>query len=188
MYTMSHLLYINAKVLAILFLSLSNLAIAAHFSIPLKRHHEDQTSLEHRLKGLSLRASATDLSNNNNNNFDHLRFGPHDWWYANFNVGESRNLALSIDTASGSLFLNNGLYRPSEESLDLNETERAGFGTWLANGCGSGYFHYDVFKDTISIGDLTVKNQSFGTLVEKPPAYDLPPFPGDGIMVRIHEW
>ena len=67
--------------------------------------------------------------------------------------------------------------------MDLNRTSKSGFGTWFANGCGGGEFHDNVYKDTVSIGDLIVRNQTFGTLVRDPPKDDLTPFPGDGIMV-----
>ena len=159
-----------------LFLGLTE---ASHISITLENKRRHGNAVEQTWNTISkhiARSFGGDL------HLDPLAFGPHNWWYANFTVGESTSLALSIDTASGTLYLNSGLYKPSEKSVDLNRTGQSGFGTWFANGCGTGFFHYSVFKDTVSIGDLVVKNQSFGVLPENPPKYDLPPFPGDGIM------
>lgn len=88
--------------------------------------------------------------NNYTNNHDKLRMYLHipslftaslttcqGFWYGNFSIGGTSNLNLMIDTGSGDVVLNPGLYVPGKASKNLNLTFENTYGTTSSNGTGN---------------------------------------------------
>jgi hypothetical protein len=59
------------------------------------------------------------------------------FWFGNFTVGTASNLSLMIDTGSGDLILNPGLYKPSKTSHDLHISFNNGYGTTTSSNAGT---------------------------------------------------
>ena len=111
-----------------------------HHSIPLKHYRNKSGTTARALHAIAKRHAALSNIRGGAVQLEPMTFGPHDWFYGSFDVGDSKNLSLSIDTASGTLYLNSGLYKPSKKSININRSGESGFGTWFKDGCGSGMY------------------------------------------------
>jgi pepsin A len=98
-----------------------------------------------------------------------LDFGIRHWWFGNFDVGDTKNLSLQIDTASSSLAINPGLYRPSTKSKSLHHTGILSYGTWQKNGCGAADLQFSTYVDVVGMPGLVAAHQAFGSLIGEPP-------------------
>lgn len=106
------------------------------------------------------------------------------FWFGSFDVGESKNLSLLIDTGSSDLIVNPGLYKPSSKSVNLNRSTELEYGTAQSNGCGFADIKAAEYTDQVSVAGYTVKNQTFGTVIKTPPPDNstITQFPGQGIV------
>lgn len=111
-----------------------------------------------------------------------LEFNPWHFWYGSFDVGDSKNLSLLIDSASGAVIINPGAYKPSSKSVALNGTYFDDFGTWREDGCGTAPLLSHGYMDDVTMLGLTVENQAIFSLVESPPKNYTKNFPNDGIF------
>ncbi|OBT61338.1 hypothetical protein VE03_09531 [Pseudogymnoascus sp. 23342-1-I1] len=81
------------------------------------------------------------------------------FWYADFTVGGASNLSLLIDTGSGDIVVNPGIYVPGKISENLNITFENTYGTTSKDGTGSATeprkIVGDLYSDEVSFGSLT---------------------------------
>jgi pepsin A len=110
-----------------------------------------------------------------------LDFDIRHWWFGDFDIGDAKNLSLQIDTASSSLTINPGFYKPSSESKSLHHNGTLGYSTWLKNGCGLADLQFSTFVDRVGMLGLVAEHQAFGSLVDEPPEGFKKQFPHDGI-------
>ena len=106
------------------------------------------------------------------------------FWYGAFDVGQSKNLSLLIDTGSNDVSVNPGLYKPSGQSKNLNQTGHLRYSTTQENGCGVADVDYNVYTDVVSMHGLVAHNQTFANVVKtKPPNNGtITQFPHQGIV------
>ena len=138
-------------------LSLAFVALhAKHLTIPLTQHwNEDEANLQ------DTHAVAKYAGSTSNSAFATapVAFAPRGFWYASFDVGDSKNLSLIVDTGSQAVVLNPELYRQSPESIDLKIRNRFEYGTAQANGCGTLSLAYDGYEDAVTFSGLISKHQ-----------------------------
>jgi hypothetical protein len=60
------------------------------------------------------------------------------FWFGQFKIGEGTNYTMLVDTGSGDLILNPGVYVPGSSSKSLNTTFANHYGTTNADGSGTG--------------------------------------------------
>jgi len=106
------------------------------------------------------------------------------FWYGAFDVGETKNLSLLIDTGSPDVAVNPNLYKPSRASLDLNETGALGYSTVQEDGCGVANISYQTFADYVSQAGLVARNQTLANVVATTPPNNgtITQFPHQGIV------
>ncbi|KAF8857221.1 acid protease [Acephala macrosclerotiorum] len=96
-------------------------------------------------------------------------------WFGDFAVGSSSNLSTLIDTGSGDVIVNPGLYKPSKSSKSLNTTFNNTYGTTSSDSTGNGTVVGTLYEGEMSFGSLTatqITGSATGT-------WDVP---GDGIV------
>ena len=74
----------DVQVSAVALVAFSTLSRASHVSIPLKHHRGDGNVIQqasHAASRLAARSAGVDVHP------EPLDFGPHNWWYGNFDVG-----------------------------------------------------------------------------------------------------
>ncbi|KFY74230.1 hypothetical protein V499_05728 [Pseudogymnoascus sp. VKM F-103] len=76
------------------------------------------------------------------------------FWYADFTVGGASNLSLLIDTGSGDIVVNPGIYIPGKTSENLNITFENTYGTTSKDGTGSATIVGDLYSDKVIFGGL----------------------------------
>ncbi|KAK5737552.1 hypothetical protein LTR17_006599 [Elasticomyces elasticus] len=103
------------------------------------------------------------------------------FWYGNFDVGDSKNLSLLIDTGSADVAINPSLYCESLAGINLNSSGSLGY---VGSGCGAYEIAYHTFADTVSVAGLTVHNQTLGAVTRTTPRNNgtITQFPHDGIV------
>lgn len=106
------------------------------------------------------------------------------FWYGSFDIGDSKNVSLLIDTGSSDVFLNPGLYSPSTDSKNLHKINVANYITAQTNGCGNATITARVFTDTVSAAGLVSKNQTFGMVIKETPPNSgtVTKFPRQGLV------
>lgn len=148
-------------VLLQIFISFPALGHADHIAIPLRQHRDEDSVASHIARS----------SNPAFNAINPAEFGARHWWYGNFSIGDSANLSLAIDTASGIIGINPGRYKQSSKSIDLHETydkSDIGYGTMLKDGCGIASFRGKGYMDTLTLpGGLVIEDQAFASLIEQ---------------------
>lgn len=90
------------------------------------------------------------------------------YWYASFDIGDSKGLSLILDTGSDYVSVNPRLYKPSPASVDVGEEGVYTYSSMEENGCGSAAVSYHAYRDTMTYEGLTVKGQSLGASKEMP--------------------
>lgn len=60
------------------------------------------------------------------------------FWFGSFDVGNSKNLTLLIDTGSSDVIVNPGLYKAGPHSVDTHSTFTITYGTTESDGSGTG--------------------------------------------------
>lgn len=90
------------------------------------------------------------------------------YWYASFDIGDSKGLSLILDTGSDYVSVNPRLYKPGSASVDVGEEGVYTYSTMEENGCGSAAVSYHAYEDTMTYEGLTVKGQSLGASKEMP--------------------
>jgi pepsin A len=60
-----------------------------------------------------------------------------DFWFANFDIGNSQNVSILIDTGSPDLLLNPGFYEPTNNSVSTGRNFTISFLTTNPDGSGS---------------------------------------------------
>jgi pepsin A len=63
---------------------------------------------------------------------------PQSFWFGSFDVGDSKNLTLLIDTGSSDVIVNPGLYKRGPQSVDTHSTFTNTYGTTESDGSGTG--------------------------------------------------
>lgn len=106
------------------------------------------------------------------------------FWYGTFDVGESKNLSLLIDTASQDVAVNPTRYKPTPESQNLHENGSLVYDTTQVNGCGTANISYSVYADTVSMAGLESRNQTLANVIRTRPGRKgvLTRFPHDGLV------
>ena len=106
------------------------------------------------------------------------------FWYGSFDVGETKNLSLLIDTGSDDVAVNPGLYKPTSQSHNLNETGSLGYGTTEADGCGFAKIKYSTYTDVVSFAGLVAHNQTLANVISTPPPNNatITKFPHQGLV------
>lgn len=157
-----------------LLISFPALGRADHITIPLRQHRDEDS--------VSIHAARS--SDPTFNAINPLEFGARHWWYGNFSIGNSANLSLQIDTASGIIGINPGRYQPSSKSIDLHKTydhADIGYGTMLKDGCGTAGYRGKGYMDTLTLpGGLIIEDQAFASLLEEPNRPQSKQLPHDG--------
>ncbi|KFY31701.1 hypothetical protein V493_00881 [Pseudogymnoascus sp. VKM F-4281 (FW-2241)] len=77
------------------------------------------------------------------------------FWYADFTVGGAYDLSLLIDTGSGDIVVNPGIYIPGKISENLNIAFENTYGTTSKDGTGSATIVGDLYSDEVSFGGLS---------------------------------
>ncbi|PMD39253.1 acid protease [Hyaloscypha variabilis F] len=77
------------------------------------------------------------------------------FWFGNFSIGGAPNLNLLIDTGSGDIILNPGLYVPSKASKNLSLPFENSYGTTSSNGTGTGGVTGTLYSDVVTYGGLS---------------------------------
>ncbi|KAL5347490.1 hypothetical protein ACLOAV_007802 [Pseudogymnoascus australis] len=77
------------------------------------------------------------------------------FWYADFSIGGASNLGLLIDTGSGDVVVNPGIYVPGKTSEKLDITFKNTYGTTSKDGTGSATIVGDLYSDEVTFGGLT---------------------------------
>lgn len=90
------------------------------------------------------------------------------YWYASFDIGDSKGLSMILDTGSDYVSVNPRLYKPGSASVDVGEEGVYTYSTMEENGCGSATVSYHAYEDTMTYQGLTVKGQSLGASKEMP--------------------
>ncbi|EMF11908.1 acid protease [Sphaerulina musiva SO2202] len=90
------------------------------------------------------------------------------YWYASFDIGDSKGLSLILDTGSDYVSVNPRLYKPGSASVDVGEEGVYTYSSMEENGCGSAAVSYHAYRDTMTYEGLTVKGQSLGASKEMP--------------------
>lgn len=103
------------------------------------------------------------------------------FWFANFTIGASPNLELLIDTGSGDLILNPGVYKPSSKSKNQNAPFSVSYATTNPDGSGSETATGPTYADVVTLvgSKLTYAAQILGSITS-PKTPDT--FPHDGLM------
>ncbi|RDL31832.1 uncharacterized protein BP5553_09234 [Venustampulla echinocandica] len=104
----------------------------------------------------------------------HISLG---FWFGEFTVGGSSNISLLIDTGSGDVVLNPGIYVPGKASQTLNITFENSYGSTESNGTGSSTVKGALYRDEMSFGSLT-SQQDFGSITRSGKS----PIQGSGIV------
>ncbi|OBT86051.1 hypothetical protein VE02_05528 [Pseudogymnoascus sp. 03VT05] len=93
------------------------------------------------------------------------------FWYADFTVGGASNLSLLIDTGSGDIVVNPGIYVPGKTSGNLNTSFENTYGTRSKDGTGSATVSTSIQpwsdaddKTRKIVGDLYSDEVTFGGL------------------------
>ncbi|PYI09853.1 acid protease [Aspergillus sclerotiicarbonarius CBS 121057] len=97
------------------------------------------------------------------------------FWFGSFDVGNSKNLHMLIDTGSSDVIVNPGFYVPGSTSKTLNLTFDNAYGTTESDGSGTGTVAGTLYNDTIKFGTLSAA-QTVGS------ATGTALIPGDGIV------
>lgn len=90
------------------------------------------------------------------------------YWYASFDIGDSKGLSMILDTGSDYVSVNPRLYKPGSASVDVGEEGVYTYSSMERNGCGSAAVSYHAYEDTMTYEGLTVKGQSLGASKEMP--------------------
>lgn len=90
------------------------------------------------------------------------------YWYASFDIGDSKGLSMILDTGSDYVSVNPRLYKPGSASVDVGEEGVYTYSSMEENGCGSAAVSYHAYRDTMTYQGLTVKGQSLGASKEMP--------------------
>ncbi len=115
-----------------------------------------------------------------------------DFWFAEVDVGNSTKLSLLIDTGSGDVIINPGLYVPSSVATPLNASFSNSYGTTNSDGTGTTVVSWllsnlicfltkylkvtgALYRDTINYGGLVV-DHLIGNATSNSP------LPRDGII------
>ncbi|KIX05814.1 uncharacterized protein Z518_03786 [Rhinocladiella mackenziei CBS 650.93] len=101
------------------------------------------------------------------------------FWFANVSVGDGSSMNLLIDTGSTDVVLNPGKYKPSDASVNGNETFTLSYGTAESNGTGTATINGTVYHDTVTLGGLKVENQTIGVSNSTDSSTE---YPHDGII------
>ncbi|KIY00385.1 uncharacterized protein Z520_04070 [Fonsecaea multimorphosa CBS 102226] len=86
---------------------------------------------------------------------------------------------LLVDTGSTNVVLNAGKYRPSNHSVNTNESFAVAYGTAQSNGTGSAFINGTLFQDEVTLSGLTVENQILGVADASESSAN---YPHDGII------
>ncbi|OOF94901.1 hypothetical protein ASPCADRAFT_208555 [Aspergillus carbonarius ITEM 5010] len=97
------------------------------------------------------------------------------FWFGSFDVGNSKNLHMLIDTGSSDVIVNPGLYAQGSSSASLNLTFENAYGTTESDGSGTGTVAGTLYNDTVQFGSLNAA-QTVGS------ATGTALIPGDGIV------
>ena len=82
-------------------------------------------------------------------------------WLATVDVGDSRNLALQIDTTSSYLMILPPLYNASHEAVELDKFGMVPELLHKGYSCGSShYWNYSLFTDVVSVQGRTIAKQT----------------------------
>ncbi len=132
------------------------LALAKHLTIPLTHHSGEGNDLVAR----SVHAVAKHARSSKDAPFtvapNHFAAGA---WYGSFDVGDSKNLTLQVDTGSAFVLIERGYYEASAKSIDLNKTNSLEYGTAFKTGCGRLKYTFDEFEDTVVYNGLVARGQ-----------------------------
>ncbi|KUJ16902.1 acid protease [Mollisia scopiformis] len=77
------------------------------------------------------------------------------FWFGDFAVGGSSSLNMLIDTGSGDVIVNAGLYKPSSTSKSINATFDNTYATTSSDGTGTGDVVGILYMDRVSFGTLS---------------------------------
>ncbi|KAJ5690419.1 acid protease [Penicillium macrosclerotiorum] len=102
------------------------------------------------------------------------------FWFGSFDVGDSKNLTLLIDTGSSDVIVNPGLYKKGPKGVDIDQTFTNSYGTTESDGSGTGTkISGTLYNDTMRFGSLRV-HQTVGSATSSANGEVL--IPGDGIV------
>ncbi|KAJ5900153.1 acid protease [Penicillium taxi] len=76
------------------------------------------------------------------------------FWFGSFNVGNSRNLTLLIDTGSSDVIINPGYYRRGSASVNIHKNFTNTYGSTESDGSGTGTVTGSLYNDTVSFGSF----------------------------------
>ncbi|KAJ5106853.1 acid protease [Penicillium angulare] len=99
------------------------------------------------------------------------------FWFGNFDVGDSKNLSLLIDTGSSDLIVNPGFYRPGPGSVNTHKNFTISYGSTESDGSGTGTVTGQLYNDTVRFGAMTA-HQTVGTANAGPDGTSLVPKQG----------
>lgn len=105
------------------------------------------------------------------------------FWYGSFDIEESKNLSLLLDTGSGDFAVNPDLYKPSSDSKNLNHTGQLEYTTLQKDGCGMAKLKYSAYSDSVSMVNLISENQTFASIGKLNGTFTQFPHEGIGGMV-----
>ncbi|OOQ90920.1 hypothetical protein PEBR_01932 [Penicillium brasilianum] len=77
------------------------------------------------------------------------------FWFGSFDVGNSKNLTLLIDTGSSDVIINPGLYKRGPRSVNIHSNFTNTYGTTESDGSGSGTVTGTLYNDTVKFGAVT---------------------------------
>ena len=60
------------------------------------------------------------------------------FWFGNFDIGDSENLTLLIDTGSSDVIMNSGMYKPGPRAANIHKNFTITYGTTESDGSGTG--------------------------------------------------
>lgn len=143
------------------------LSQARHISVPLTLHRGNGY-----VQGVSRRSTAASKSSFV---IEPATLANNDFWYGYFDVGDSKNLRLALDTGSPAVELDPNLYKPSSQARNLSISGNVSYTGTMPDGCGALEIFYEVYQDTVTLQGLkatkqhllnTVKHKSPGPGIE----------------------